>query len=219
MKWKLRNRTKKMARMGDVRSFFCKSENEFTDYLKVFFELHRKRWNSTDTPSHFNDERCRKFYLDVTPVLFAKKQMDLFVMNVGENTVAMLYSFRTEKTCLIQLLVHDTDYNRFSPSIIMQHRFVEEVFDNGIEMLDFGDYYPYKEMWARDSKDKLSLEIYSRQSVRSVFFYYFTRCVDPLRGLLRSIGPLRKLIIRLRQKREQSQLVGSSKTDNQESKS
>jgi CelD/BcsL family acetyltransferase involved in cellulose biosynthesis len=198
-RWKIRNRSRKLEKTGELRTFHCSTEPEFLDYMQKFFELHCKRWNSSDTPSNFNDVRFRNFYLDVIPRLLPKKQVDLYVMEAGDKTLAMMFSFLQEKNCLTQLTIYDTDFEKLSPSIIAQDRFVEESYENRIEVLDFGDYYPFKEMWARESSYKVSMEFYPRKTLRSVLLYFFTAIGEPLRALLRKIKPLRKMVILRRQ--------------------
>ena len=203
-RWKIRNRTKKLAKTGDVKTFHCSTESDFLAYMKKFFELHRKRWNRTDTPSNFNDQRCRNFYLDVIPQLFPKKQADLYVMEAGDRTLAMIFSFLLGNDCLTQLTIYDTDFEKFSPSIVAQDRYVEESFESRIEVLDFGDHYPFKEMWARESRYKVSMELYPRKTLRSLVLYCFTLLAEPIRALLRKIKPLRKIVIQKRQDRARS---------------
>ena len=200
-RWKIRNRTKKLAKVGDIRTFHCSTENEFLAHMPKFFELHRKRWNETGSPSNFNDHRYCSFYLDVIPQLFPKKQVDLYVMEAGETTLAMIFSFLLQNNYLTQLTIYDTDFEKNSPSIIVQDRLVEESFDGEIEVLDFGDHYAFKEMWARESSYKVSMEFYPRKTVRSLLLYCFTAIAEPARGLLRMVTPLRKIVVRIRQYR------------------
>jgi CelD/BcsL family acetyltransferase involved in cellulose biosynthesis len=197
--WRIRNRTRKLAKIGEISSLHCSNESEFEDYLKKFFELHRKRWNNTDTPSNFNDERYCNFYLDIIPALFPDKKIDLYVLNVGDDQAAMLFTFRNGESSLVQLVVYNPDYSKFSPSLIANHRFVEDAFSNGIKVLDFGDYFTYKETWAREIQEKVSLELYPRKSLRSRLFYYITRFTEPFRDGLKKIGPLRRMIRKIRE--------------------
>ena len=103
--------------MEKSADFHCSSEEQFTSNLHKFFELHRKRWNPTDTPSQFNEERYCRFYMEVSSQLRPKGQTDLFVVSVGESPVALLYSFLFGRTQLLQLIAYDVDYDG-SPSMV-----------------------------------------------------------------------------------------------------
>jgi len=197
--WRIRNRTKKLAKIGEISSLHCSDENEFEHYMKKLFELHRKRWNGTETPSNFNDKRYCNFYLDIIPALFPDKKIDLYVLNVGEDQAAMLFTFCTGERSLIQLVVYNPDYGKYSPSLIANHRFVEEAFGNGIKMLDFGDYFTYKETWAKDIQEKISLELYPRKALRSRLIYYITQSAEPFREGLKKVGPLRRMVKKFRE--------------------
>jgi len=197
--WRIRNRTKKLAKIGEISFLHCSNESEFEDYLKKFFELHRKRWNNTDTPSNFNDKRYCNFYLDIIPALFPDKKIGLYVLNVGEDQAAMIFTFYTGEISLIQLVVYNPDYGKYSPSLIANHQFVEEAFGNGIKVLDLGDYFTYKETWAKDLQEKISLELYPRKALRSRLIYYITQSAEPFREGLKKIGPLRRMVRKIRE--------------------
>ena len=61
--------------------------------MLVFFDLHRKRWNLTETPSMFNEEKYCDFYLDVTRQLNSKNEVELWTLVAGEIQLAQLLSF------------------------------------------------------------------------------------------------------------------------------
>jgi CelD/BcsL family acetyltransferase involved in cellulose biosynthesis len=160
---KIAYRMRRLRRLGEISHFHCSSEEQFKADLLQLFALHRKRWNPTDTPSQFNDDRHCRFYLDIIPKLFPKGQIDLFVLEVNESPVALLYSFLFDHTCLIQLVAYDVEHSVAAPSLVMHELFVKQAFATGIQVIDFGHYYPYKEYWADRFKNRLNIEIYPRK--------------------------------------------------------
>jgi len=166
---KVTYRTRKLHRQGEVHYFHCEDEEQFAANLEKFFAVHRQRWNSTATPSEFNHKRNRQFYLDIIPQLLPKKQVDLFCIEVDGNPAAYVYSFwfgqhSRPRSMLVQLLVYSDDYHRASPSLVAFDLMLEEIFAAGeIDIVDFGDYFPFKELWADTLKSKVNVQICTKK--------------------------------------------------------
>jgi len=204
---KIANRMRKLEKIGGKISFFrCSTEEQFRSNLQKFFELHRKRWNQTDTPSQFNDDRYCQFYLDIVPQLLPKKQIDLFVLKAGEAPVSLMISFLFGRNYLTQLATYDTDYAIGSPSNVMWEMFVKQAFSDGIEIIDDGYYYPYKELWSDQFKNRLNIEIYPKRAL-PYCLYILARMYGPLRANLRRSPFLMKCARYLRRKAKS--LVGA----------
>ena len=189
----INNRRRALQKFGDIILYHCTDKEQLEFDLQSFFALHCKRWNPTDTPSQFNDKRYREFYLEVSPQLQSKGQVDLFVLRVDNTPVALLYSFLFREDCQWQLITYDTDYSRGSPAIILQEAFVKEAFTTGIRTIDDGYYYHYKELWADKMKNRLNIEVYPKKPI-SYLFYGFKCMLSFLKMNLKKIGPLRSLV-------------------------
>jgi len=190
---KIAYRMKRLQRYGEINCSHCSNEEQFRSNLQAFFELHRKRWNPTITPSQFNDDRCCQFYLEISPQLLPKEQVDLFVLSVEKSPVALLYSFLLGRNCLIQLIAYDVEYSKAAPSLVMHELFVKQAFADGIEVIDFGHYYPYKEYWANHFKNRLNIEVYPKR-ILPCYVYVLTKVIASLRTNLKRIAPLRQFV-------------------------
>lgn len=177
---KVAYRLRKLQKHGAVNAYHCVDEGQFRKNLSIFFDLHRQRWNKTDTPSQFNDDRYCEFYLDAGLQLLAKRQIDLFVLEVGGRPVAMLLAFLFNRVYLQQLTAFEESYSQASPSLVMHELFVQELFEGEIELFDFGHYYPYKEMWASCFKNRLNITIH-RRSIAGYYDYFVTRLATAIR--------------------------------------
>jgi CelD/BcsL family acetyltransferase involved in cellulose biosynthesis len=200
---------------GEIACFHCSDEEQFRSHLLKFFELHRKRWNQTETPSQFNDDRCCKFYLEIVPQLLPRRQVDLFVLKAGDTLVALLYSFLFDRDCLVQLIAYDTEYSKGAPSLVMHELFVRQAFADGVKVVDFGSYFPYKEYWADRFRSRLDIEIYPKRLL-PCSIYVLARSIDALRVNLKRITPLRQSVRYVQQKvrlHRNRHLVGGSNLD------
>jgi CelD/BcsL family acetyltransferase involved in cellulose biosynthesis len=157
---KIASRKRKLQKLGALASFHCSGEQDYRTNLARFFDLHRRRWNGTDTPSQFNDDRQCRFYLEAGLRLLPKKQIDLFMVEMGASPIAGLLTLRYDRRCINQLIAFDPAYAHSSPSFVMHDLFLEELFSNGVREFDFGHYFPYKEAWANSFKNTLDLKVH-----------------------------------------------------------
>lgn len=179
---KIAYRMKRLQKLGEISYFHCLDEEQFRSNLIKLFELHRKRWNNTKTPSHFNDEKYCKFYLEIIPQLLPKRQIDLFVLQLGDSPVALLFSFRFHRSHLIQLVTYDTACSKGAPSMVLHELFVKQANTDGIEVIDFGHYFPYKKYWADRLKNRFNIEIYPKKMMPYCIYF-----IKSLRDNLRKI--------------------------------
>lgn len=196
---KIEYRIRRLRRYGEFDCFHCSTEEQIRSNLLRFFELHHKRWDPTETPSQFNDDRQREFYLEVTPKLLAKGLVDLFVLRLRETPVALIYSFLFGRNRLIQLIAYDTDYSKGAPLQVAHELLVEEAFADGVEVIDFGHYYPYKELWAGCFKNKVSIEIYPKRLLPWCI-YALAEIANSLRVNLKRISLLRRFVRYIRRR-------------------
>jgi CelD/BcsL family acetyltransferase involved in cellulose biosynthesis len=191
---KIAYRERRLKQLGEVQFFHCHDEDSLQSTLETFFEMHRERWDKTDTPSQFLDKRHREFYQDVSRQLLPKGQIDLFVLALEEKPVAMLYLFHYDQTCLVQLIAHDIQHHKTAPSMVVHERYVQEAFtdfSSSVDSIDFGHYYSYKEMWADRYKYRLDVEIFPRRALPAVVRFTST-IVTSLRELVSRNEHLRR---------------------------
>jgi CelD/BcsL family acetyltransferase involved in cellulose biosynthesis len=170
-KHRMANRARRIEReVGPLKLKNCLTNDEFLSEIQIFFELHNKRWNQTDTPSQFMDERYRKFYIEAGVKLFEKGQLGLSVLVAGGKTLSSLIFFTYDKNSLIQLIAYDPDYYPYSPMLVLQEMFVEDSLLKGADEIDWGTYYSWKELWANQIKNRANLEIFSKRLIPYIFY-------------------------------------------------
>jgi CelD/BcsL family acetyltransferase involved in cellulose biosynthesis len=165
------NRLKRAA--GDVSSFCCRTRHDFETHLRAFFDLHRQRWNGTNTTSQFNDPRYCHFYRATVPKLFPEGQIALFVLTAGGAPSSMLYTFIYEREHLLQLVAYNPAHAAGSPGSVILEHYVRHAFEDNACMVDFGDYFPYKAAWTNRVRNKLNIELYARRLWPSQCVYWF----------------------------------------------
>ena len=176
---------------------------QFRQDMLVFFDLHRKRWNLTETPSMFNEEKYCDFYLDVTRQLNSKNEVELWTLVAGEIQLAQLLSFVLGKGVVIQLQAYDINYRKYSPTVTLLDLYVDHLISNGTEIMDIGSYNPYKAQWADRLKNRVNFQVYPKRFwldcmyglaiVHDALLYYLRgsdillRIAKYIRGKIRSL--------------------------------
>ncbi len=149
--------------LGKVSLRRSSTTDRFETDLSMFFDLHRKRWNSTETPSMFNQACYREFYLEATHQLTAKGQIELLTLVAGEVQLAQMLNFIFGKNIVGQLLAYDVDYLKYSPELVLLELYVTQLSANGAETMDFGSYNSYKERWTNRLKNRVDFQIYPKR--------------------------------------------------------
>jgi len=180
----IRHRVRRVEReLGNIHLRHCSANGQFRSDLLVLFDLHRKRWNHTETPSMFNDDRYREFYLEATQPLMSKGQIQLSTLEAGEIKLAQTLSFACDNKVVGQLLAYDPDYIKYSPEIVLLELYTNELIANGVKILDFGSYNPYKERWINRLKNRINFQIYSKRLLPSFIYAIMVVYQGSLGGL------------------------------------
>ena len=163
-KHRVNNRIRKAAReLGNLKLNCCAYPSEYIGEVEQFFNLHRKRWNPTDTPSQFNQiEQC-EFYKEAGARLMGKGKYNMYTLKVGWATMGLLIAFFSDQYALIQIIAYDPKFSTYSPMIILMELFVEEMYNKGIHTIDWGTYYDWKELWTNRLKTRHHLTLYSKR--------------------------------------------------------
>jgi CelD/BcsL family acetyltransferase involved in cellulose biosynthesis len=180
---RMNNRMRRIEKdVGQINLRNSLTPEQFETDLLMFFHLHRLRWDGTSTPSQFNDPRFCDFYLEAGLQLLAKGQFNISTLDAGSATLAQLLSFTFHDQVLIQLIAYDPKYYPYSPMLVLQELFVEKSLSENIKLIDWGTYYPWKELWANCYKKRVNLIIYPMR-----FFPYLIYCLTRMYGFFRKI--------------------------------
>ncbi len=170
--------------IGKIQLRTSSTENQLISDLQVFFDLHQKRWNPTDTPSMFIDSKYQDFYKGAGLQLLPKGQFCLATLDAGGITLGSLLYFVFGRSILVQLVTYDPDYHKYSPIIVLIELFADEKLEDCYDEIDFGTYYPWKETWANQLKNRLNLIIFPKRFLPSII-YNTTKLYLALRSRIR----------------------------------
>ena len=171
-KQRTNRKTKKIEEnLGEIQLKTVPNEEILVSKLETFYQFHCKRWNATDTPSQFNDPRYCRFYSEVGRKLFSKGELGVVCLEAGDITLSQMIFLTIDKVTQIQLVAYDTDYLSYSPTIILLELFVDRYLLDNTQTIEWGTYYPWKELWANQTKKRGNLKIFPKKM--SSFMPYF----------------------------------------------
>jgi CelD/BcsL family acetyltransferase involved in cellulose biosynthesis len=192
-------RLRKLQKAGEVVIRHISDEADLQPALEAMFEQHRRRWNTTRTPSIFNESRYRHFYSEVAPQLLNTGRADFLVLELDGKPVAIDFGFILDRAYQGQMLTYDPDYMFASPAKILIEQTVKEAFTDGaVRFIDFGYSYPYKKDWTKDEKNRFTLEVYSRKPLRCWVIFTGRTIIEFFRAFSHKSPLLRKIITSIR---------------------
>jgi CelD/BcsL family acetyltransferase involved in cellulose biosynthesis len=153
---------RRLNKFGKIHCDPCNSR-DIVPLLNDLFVLHKKRWNSSNTSSQFNQEAKCDFYREVTPLLNENGMVQLFQLTVDGLIIAVVYLFNYGNKITGQLLAFNPEFSKGSPAIVMIELMLKRLFGGKYLLFDFGDYYPYKKIWGNRYKHKYKLHVYPKR--------------------------------------------------------
>jgi len=153
MRRNLRKRMKKLSKMYKVK-FTNQSEfNSVSEAMKIFFELHQKRWKMKGKPGAFASEDFRKFHLELAEIFNEKEWLDLHFLMLNDKPVAAAYSFNYNMKKYGYLTGFDPEFGRFGVGSLLKMHIIEECIRRGYREYDLTrDFEPYKADWATNTR-------------------------------------------------------------------
>ena len=207
-KHRVANRIRKAAReLGNLELSWCKDSSQYEKEVEKFYDLHRKRWDETFTPSQFNYPAQCDFYREAGAKLLDRGKLNLYTLKAGWVTMGQLISFMTDEVALIQLIAYDPEFYKYSPMVILMELFVDEVTNQGIRMIDWGTYYDWKELWTNQLKPRVNIEFYPRK-LRSFILRMGAEVYEGVREWVKKNEFLTKKFLSWRKKKEVEDLQG-----------
>lgn len=170
------------------------SETDPDKNLTKFFELHKKRWNPTNTPSKFNNEIHRKFLIEISKNV---PWFRLSCMKINEGVLAFKLSFDYNNKIAFYMPCFDPDYKQYSPGFISNNLLLRYCFENNYREFDWlrGDE-SYKKRLTDTFRNNYIFNIY-RNNLKSRLIYLKHKNYEKFKEILRKndfiINSLRKI--------------------------
>ncbi len=163
--------------------------------LKVFFDLHQKRWLSKGQRGAFADKTFCDFHYDVARSFAEKGWLNLCFLTLNDEPVSTVYAFKYAQKMFNYLSGFDPQYSEYRVGHLVFLYLIEHSMNNGIKEFDFmrgGE--SYKRLWNTVIRKNLELRAIKKTFVPIVYNWIVharTRALmkdDGLSSLMRKIG-------------------------------
>lgn len=169
-----------LQRMGDLHSSTFTHVDEISPWLSKFFEQHIRRWQATQYPSLFLDDKNREFYRKVTQNLDLDGWLRFTLLQLDGRLIAAHYGFLYSGSFLWYKPTFDSRLAKHSPGEVLLKRVIEQAEAEKAREFDFGlGDEVYKDRFATD--------------VRKVAYFHvrdswFPTLIERLRSIMRNKG-------------------------------
>lgn len=144
-------------------------ENKVRKWLEAFFTFHIARWNATDTPSIYSDEKIREELYKKVKAWLNDKVGLLFSVDVNNEPFAMALSLKSGESIIYHQIssTGEETYHKYPKQKILILELAKWMIENSYRNLDFGvGVEPYKYEYA--NKDPYIMRLYAAKSVTSI---------------------------------------------------
>lgn len=148
-------------REGNLEFENLRTAEEIEPYLESFFSQHQERWNTTDTPSQFNNRASRDFYHELVHQLSSLGQVLFSTVKFDGTPIAYHLGFE-HRGCLIWYKpTYNPQFEKHSPGQVLLKFILEYALEIGLKELDFtvGDE-PYKYRFANKVRQTYDVHIF-----------------------------------------------------------
>jgi len=161
---------RRLKREGKLKFNKVKSETEIEPIMNKFFELHRKRWRNTSTPSQFENIKEREYLMQAAKNLFKSNLLYLAYLSHDDEIAVAHFGMSDGKRNYLYLHAFNMRYRKYSMGNVFAYNLILDSYKENYEVVDFlrGDE-GYKEKWGSIDKFNVKYLFFSR-SLKSLLF-------------------------------------------------
>ncbi|KAA3658315.1 MAG: GNAT family N-acetyltransferase [Calditrichaeota bacterium] len=170
MRYNVRRRTRNLEKNHKV--VFRKSETaeDAEKTVGVLYELHRKRWETKEGESKFDDPLREKFHAIIAAPLLDGGYLRFYILEVDDVPVATLYCFAYDGHVYYYQAGMEPELEKKSIGMVVMGKAIEASFEEGAHEYDFlRGLEDYKFRWTDKTRDTHILEIAFSKAAASHF--------------------------------------------------
>jgi CelD/BcsL family acetyltransferase involved in cellulose biosynthesis len=136
-KYSLRRPLNWFSKRGDVQFRNVRNADEVAKLLPVFFEQHRRRWNSIGKPSLFGDPRQERFYEALARALSARGWLQFSVVEFNGVPIAFHFGFDYQDCVTWYKPAFEIRYAEHSPGLLLMRQLIADGLERERREVDF----------------------------------------------------------------------------------
>lgn len=144
--------TRRLHKRHSARVYRCSRVDELPFCLNALFRLHQLRWQKAGEPGSFGSAERRDFYADLSRSLLARRQLELWALEVDGEIAAVQFGFRCGRKVFQLQEGYDPDRTTDRVGFILRGEVLKQLIAEGVRVYDFlGGADPYKVRWGARS--------------------------------------------------------------------
>lgn len=161
---------KKLKKRGKITYRRVKKENEIEPIMNVFYDLHCKRWNNTNTPSRYELEEERRFSLEKAKSLFRSNLLFLTYLEFNGEITSVEFAMADNEVIYLYYTAYNMNYSKYSVGNLGLYYLIEEACKLDYKIVDFlRGNEAYKQKWGTINKVNLEYLLFN-SSIKSLLF-------------------------------------------------
>jgi CelD/BcsL family acetyltransferase involved in cellulose biosynthesis len=149
LRYDLHRSLRRLEKDGYKANFADYSDSQsFDEGMRMFFELHQKRWTSRGFSGVFAEEKYRNFHLDIAESFCQKGWLSLYSLELSGKSVSALYGFKYHSKYFSYLSGLDPAFYRYSVGNLLIAHAMSQFILLGLDEFDFmRGAEEYKDRW------------------------------------------------------------------------
>jgi len=191
----LRNRERRLQKLGSVDFRVIDDRHDLPDALEEFFRLEQSGWKGTAGGAILSNDDALRFYRGYCA--HAGVNAAVAFLSVNGTVVAANMFLMSSSTLFLLKTAYREDFSPYSPGQVITRHLIEHAISHGIERFDFlGVAMDWKLDWGCRLHQNTCLYVFADSLTGKAA--YWTRF--GMRHQLKKIKPLRDLVRRLQSK-------------------
>lgn len=162
-RWRLRRNMRKLKEKYKVE-FKCYDEiGSVKQAMRMFIQLHQKRWKSKNMPGAFASPSFTSFHLELAEHFAEKGWLGLYFLTVDDQPISVQYVFEYNKKMYQYLTGFHPGYPEYSVGHLMLMCVIENCIQKGLreyDMMRGGE--PYKTRWGAKNRKNLQIRFINK---------------------------------------------------------
>jgi CelD/BcsL family acetyltransferase involved in cellulose biosynthesis len=159
-RYNIRRKARKLEREFDVKFFRWSDISSIESAMHKLAELHTKRWKQKGLPHSFSDDKYNRFHQELAREFLKKDFLRLYVVEVEESIVAMLYCFKYEDKLLYYQSGYNPEFQQYSLGAVLFAYALEDAIAEGAREFDLlRGHHDYKNHWATEERNTIRLAV------------------------------------------------------------
>ena len=169
----LRNRTKRLNRIGKVDYELITDSNDIEDALKIGFEIEKKSWKGKSGTAIACDSKLISFYTQLAKVAMEHNWLRISFLKVDDRHVSFDYSLVYQDKMYCLKIGYDPDFYPFSIGQLLCAEILNRCFENNIVEYDFmGWMTKQKSNWTYLSRKHSWIYIFNDSLTSRIYYMY-----------------------------------------------